>query len=380
MVLERKQYLSKVKRVVIKIGSSLLTNTKKRAIHTAFLNHLAFQIKALQVKNIQCVVVTSGAIAAGFYQLKLKVKPKEITRLQALAAIGQSNLMHSYVQTFKKRNLNVAQLLLTWEDLSHRTRYSNAHNTLDELFRYNIIPVVNENDTVAVEEIKFGDNDTLGVLVTHLSEADLLIILTDTEGLYDEDPRLNPDAQLIHEVERITTEIERSATNSQTLVGTGGMHSKIKSAKRMMQSGIPMVIANGKRKNILTKILNGETAGTFFHPINTKMTSRKRWIAWGVKSSGSIHVDLGAQKAICDNGKSLLPGGVRSIAGSWSVGEVVKVVGIDNQEIAKGVVNYSSGDLELIKGLKTEQIAQKLGQKATDEVIHRDNLVKTGNF
>lgn len=380
MVLDRKMHLSKVKRVVIKIGSSLLTNTAKKSIQTSFLNHLALQIKTLQQKKIQCVVVTSGAIAAGFYQLKLKEKPKEISRLQALAAIGQSNLMHSYVQTFKRQNLNVAQLLLTWDDLSHRNRYSNAHNTLKELFQYNIIPVVNENDTVAVEEIKFGDNDTLGVLVTHMSESDLLIILTDTDGLYDEDPRLNPKAKLIHEVERLSAEIERSATNSRSLVGTGGMQSKIKSAKRMMQSGIPMVIANGKVKNVLTKIMNAEKAGTFFYPSNGKMNSRKRWLAWGVKSSGEILVDEGAQKAICDKGKSLLPGGIRSLEGNWSAGEVVKIIGIEHQEIARGVANYSSTDLELIKGLKTGQIAEKLGRKSADEVVHRDNMVKTDHF
>jgi glutamate 5-kinase len=380
MAFERKPHLSKVKRVVIKVGSSLLTNTAKKTIQTSFLNHLALQIKMLQQKKIQCVVVTSGAIAAGFYQLKLKEKPKEIAQLQALAAIGQSNLMHSYVQTFKKQKLNVAQLLLTWDDLSHRNRYSNAHNTLKELFQYNIVPVVNENDTVAVEEIKFGDNDTLGVLVTHMSESDMLIILTDTDGLYDEDPRLNPKAKLIHEVESLSAEIERSATKSQSLVGTGGMQSKVKSAKRMMQSGIPMVIANGKLKNVLIKILNAETVGTFFYPTGAKMNSRKRWLAWGVKSSGEIRVDEGAQKAICDQGKSLLPGGIRSIEGNWSVGEVVKIIGLEDKEIARGMANYSSGDLEQIKGLKTEQIAQKLGHKSADEVVHRDNLVKTDHF
>jgi glutamate 5-kinase len=380
MALERKQHLSKVKRVVIKIGSSLLTNTSKRTIQSSFLSHLAFQIKALQQKKIQCVVVTSGAIAAGFYQLKLKEKPKEIAQLQALAAIGQSNLMHSYVQTFKKMNLNVAQLLLTWDDLSQRSRYSNAHNTLNELFRYNIVPVVNENDTVAVEEIKFGDNDTLGVLVTHLSESDLLIILTDTDGLFDQDPHLNPKARLIYEVDSLNSDIEKNATSSKSLVGTGGMQSKVKSAKRMMQSGIPMVIANGKLKNILTRILNAETVGTFFYPTHQKMNSRKRWLAWGVKSNGEIRVDEGAQKAICDKGKSLLPGGIRSIEGNWSVGDVVKIIGVENQEIAKGVANYSSIDLDLIKGLKTEQIAQKLGRKSADEVIHRDNMVKMDYF
>ncbi|HTA76866.1 MAG TPA: glutamate 5-kinase [bacterium] len=380
MALERKSHLSKVKRVVIKIGSSLLTNPKKKAIQATFLTHLATQIKTLQQKNIQCVIVTSGAIAAGFYKLGLKERPKEIAQLQALAAIGQSQLMHSYEKTFKRSGLNVAQLLLTWEDLSHRNRYSNAHNTLIELFKNKVIPVVNENDTVAVEEIKFGNNDTLGVLVTHLCEADLLIVLTDTNGLYDEDPRLNPKAKLINDVDSLNPNIEKNATSTRSAVGTGGMKTKVHAAKSMMQSGIPMVIANGKTKNVLTKILASEKVGTFFYPSSSKMNSRKRWLAWGVKPRGEIRVDEGAQKAICEKDKSLLPGGIQSVMGYWSVGEVVKVVGMDNQEIAKGIVNYSSEDLKLIKGLKTEQIAEKLGRKSADEVIHRDNLVKTESF
>jgi glutamate 5-kinase len=380
MALERKEHLSKVKRVVIKIGSSLLTNSTKKTIQTSFLNHLAFQIKTLQQKNIECVVVTSGAIAAGFYKLKLKEKPKEIAKLQALAAIGQSHLMHSYEKTFNRNGLNVAQLLLTWDDLSHRNRYSNAHNTLVELFRNKVIPVINENDTVAVEEIKFGNNDTLGVLVTHLCEADLLIVLTDTNGLYDEDPRLNPKAKLISDVDSLNPNIERNATSTKSVMGTGGMKTKVQAAKSMMRSGIPMIIANGKNKNILTRIFKAQNVGTFFYPSALKMNSRKRWLAWGVKPRGEIRVDEGAQKAICEKNKSLLPGGILSISGDWSSGEVVKVIGLDNQEIAKGIANYSSGDLQLIKGLKTEQILEKLGHKPADEVVHRDNMVKTGSF
>jgi glutamate 5-kinase len=288
--------------------------------------------------------------------------------------------MHSYEKTFKRSGLNVAQLLLTWEDLSHRNRYSNAHNTLIELFKNKVIPVVNENDTVAVEEIKFGNNDTLGVLVTHLCEADLLIVLTDTNGLYEEDPRLNPKAKLISDVDSLNPNIEKNATSTRSAVGTGGMKTKVQAAKSMMQSGIPMVIANGKTKNVLTQIMASKEVGTFFYPSSSKMNSRKRWLAWGVKPRGEIRVDEGAQKAISEKDKSLLPGGIQAVVGNWSVGEVVKIVGIDNQEIAKGIVNYSSEDLQLIKGLKTEQIAEKLGRKSTDEVIHRDNLVKTESF
>lgn len=379
MKLERSQHLSKIKRVVIKVGSSLLTNSKTKGIQVRFLSHLAEQVSVLQKKGIQCLIITSGAIAAGLFELGLDKRPKEITQLQALAAIGQSNLMHSYKTTFKKFDLKVAQILLTGEDLSNRHRYSNAHNTLMELFRHKVIPVVNENDTVAVEEIKFGDNDTLGGLLTHLAEADLLVVLTDTNGLYSEDPRLNPKADLISEVFKLDSKIEKNATLSNSLVGTGGMHTKIQAAKRMMRSGVPMVIAGGKVRNVLTRLLAGDDIGTFFHPSINKMNSRKRWLTWSVKPKGEISVDEGAKKALLEKNKSLLPGGIKSISGIWSIGEVVRVLGPDQKEIAKGISNYSSYELELIKGLKTSQIAQKLGRKLSDEIIHRDNMVKADN-
>lgn len=375
MTLERKQHLSKVKRMVIKVGSSLLTDSAKKTIATRFLGQLASQIAQLQKKGIQCVVVTSGAIAAGFYKLGLKERPKEIAKLQALAAIGQSHLMHAYETAFKKNGLNVAQLLLTWDDLSNRNRYSNAHNTLIELFQNKVVPIINENDTVAVDEIKFGNNDTLGVLVTHLCEADLLIVLTDTDGLYDEDPRLNPKAKLIHEIEVLDKALEKSATNTISKVGTGGMQTKVQSAKKMMQSGIPMVIANGRAKVGLLRIFKGERIGTFFYPAGEKMASRKRWLSWGVRPRGEVVVDSGAEKALVAEKKSLLPGGVQSLNGIWDAGEVVRVLGAHQQEIARGIVNYSSQDLGQIKGLKTKDIQEKLGRKAPDEVIHRDNMV-----
>jgi glutamate 5-kinase len=374
---DRTIYLQKAKRVVIKVGSSLLTSPKSKGIQNRFLSRLAQQVALFQDRGIQPVVVTSGAIAAGMFELGLKKRPKEIAQLQALAAIGQSKLMHAYNVSFKRCGLKVAQILLTWEDLSHRGRYSNAHNTLNELFHNKIVPIVNENDTVAVEEIKFGNNDTLGVLVTHLSEADLLIVLTDTDGLFDEDPRFNPKAKLISDVADLNREIERGATRGRSLVGTGGMQTKVQAAKNMMKSGVPMVIANGRTKDVLKRILNSETIGTFFYPSTLKMNSRKRWLAWSVKPKGEIGVDEGAKSAILEKNKSLLPGGVKNISGNWSAGEVVKVVGPDGQEIAKGIVNYSSGELDQVKGLKTSETYQRLGRKLSDEVIHKDNLVKT---
>jgi glutamate 5-kinase len=376
MTFDRKNYISKSKRIVIKIGSSLLTDSKKRGIRTRFLNQMAAQVKKLSDSRLQCVIVTSGAIAAGMFELGLGKRPKEMAKLQALAAVGQSSLMHRYEVAFKRRGLKVAQILLTREDLSNRSRYSNAQNTFMELFNHGIIPIVNENDSVAVEEIKFGDNDTLGVLVAHLCESDLLVLLTDTDGFFSEDPRLNPRAELISEVVKLDPQMEKSASLSMSVVGTGGMQTKIQAAKNMMQSGVPMVIANGNTPSILNRILNSEKIGTFFQPSVKKMPSRKRWLAWSVKPKGSIIVDEGAKAALVLKDKSLLPTGIKMVSGIWEKGEVVKIIGLDGGEIARGISNYSSRELELIKGMKTSEVSKKLGPVAADEVVHRDNLVK----
>lgn len=373
---KRSPHLSSVRRVVVKIGSSLLTDKDKRCIQSGFLRQLSRQIRSLQGRGIQCVIVTSGAIAAGLFKLGLKKRPKEMSELQALAAIGQSNLMHEYEAAFNRSRLKVAQILLTREDLSDRRRYSNAHNTLMRLFGHKIIPVVNENDTVAVEEIKFGDNDTLGVLVAHLSEADLLVILTDTEGFYSEDPRTNPKAKLLSDVLEWDGRLAQSATTSKSLVGTGGMVTKIKAAKSMMQSGTPMVIANGRKKNVLLKILDSEPIGTFFHPSVHKMNSRKKWLAWSVEPKGEMMVDDGAKRAILEKNKSLLPTGVRKVWGEWAKGDIVKIVDLDRKEVAKGISNFSSREIDQIKGLRTSEIFQKLGYKTPDEVIHQDNMAR----
>lgn len=373
---KRSPYLSSVRRVVVKIGSSLLTDRDKRCIQSGFLRQISRQVRSLQGRGIQCVIVTSGAIAAGLFKLGLKKRPKEMSELQALAAIGQSNLMHEYETAFNRSQLKVAQILLTREDLSDRRRYSNAHNTLMRLFGHKIIPVVNENDTVAVEEIKFGDNDTLGVLVAHLSEADLLVILTDTEGFYSEDPRTNPEARLLSDVLEWDGQLAQSATSSKSLVGTGGMVTKIKAAKNMMQSGTPMVIANGRKKNVLLKILDSEPIGTFFHPSVHKMNSRKKWLAWSVEPKGEMMIDDGAKKAILEKNKSLLPTGVRRVWGEWAKGDIVKIVDLDRKEVAKGISNFSSREIDQIKGLRTSEIFQKLGYKTPDEVIHQDNMAR----
>lgn len=374
---ERIQYLSKARKIVIKVGSSLLTDEKKRRIQKGFLRRLADQVRHFQDRGIQSVIVTSGAIAAGLYELGLSKRPVEIAKLQALAAIGQSNLMHAYKTAFQGSGLKVAQILLTGEDFSSRQRYGNARNTLVELFQHKIVPVINENDTVAVEEIKFGNNDTLGALVTHLAEADLLVLLTDTDGLFEEDPKLNPKAKLVLDVHEFSKDIEKTATRTRSAVGTGGMVTKVQTAKSMMRAGIPMVIANGKTKNVLEKILCGERLGTFFFPSGDRMAGRKKWLAWSVKPKGEVIVDGGAKSAILEKNKSLLPTGITKISGNWMKGDIVRILGQGGEEIARGVINYSSADLDLIKGLKTTEIISRLGYKSTDEAVHKDNLVKT---
>ncbi len=364
--------------MVVKVGSSLLTDPKKGGIRSLFLGNLARQVLDLTSRGFEVVVVTSGAISAGAFKLGLTRRPKEVSKLQALAAAGQSRLMGGYEKAFQKVGLKVAQILLTREDLAERERYTNLHNTFKELFDYGIVPIVNENDSVAVDEIRFGDNDTLGALVTHLSEADLLIILTDIDGFYSEDPRMNPQAHLIHEVERISAELEKGARNTQSSVGTGGMQTKIRAARSLMQSGIPMVIGHGNRSQILKKIMDGEKVGTLFIPTVHRMTSRKRWLAWGVPTQGEIIVDEGAKKAILERNGSLLAIGIKGIRGDWGRGSVVSILDGAGQMLAKGISNYSCQELSAIKGLRNGEIAQKTGVPA-QEVVHVDNLVVMGS-
>jgi glutamate 5-kinase len=374
MKAERMPSLQGVRRVTVKIGSSLLADPVQRRIQNRFLGRLASQVDALKRQGVQTVIVTSGAIAAGLFELGLDKKPKEMARLQALAALGQSSLMHAYAAAFRKFGLRVAQVLLTREDLSDRRRYSNAHGTFQELFRNGIVPVVNENDTVAVEEIKFGDNDTLGMLVAHLSESDLLVLLTDTDGFFHEDPRVNPKAERIGEVHRLDDALKKKALHSGSQVGTGGMQTKIRAAQNMMRSGIPMVIAGGRTPSVLEKILEGRDIGTFFHPLGGRMASRKRWLAWSADPRGEITVDEGARKALLAGGKSLLPSGVESVKGLWDAGDRVRIVDAEGREIAVGLSAFSSRDLDRIKGMKSAQAAQVLGPGSPVEAVHKDNL------
>jgi glutamate 5-kinase len=283
--------------------------------------------------------------------------------------------MLEYEKAFGVYDIKVAQILLTGDDLNaSRTRYLNARNTINTLLSWNIIPIINENDTVVVDEIKFGDNDNLSAMIAFLMNADFLINLTDIDGLYTGDPRKQTDVELIFEVDTIDDRIEKIAGDIPGTLGTGGMLSKIKAAAKTTNAGIPMVIANGLEADILIKLFSGETYGTFFIPVKEKLSSRKCWIGYNIKPKGTIRIDTGAAKAILKRGKSLLPGGIIAVDGDFDVGDAVELIGGDNSRMAVGLVNYSSSDISKIMGCKTDQIQDCLGQKRYDEVIHRDNL------
>jgi glutamate 5-kinase len=294
---------------------------------------------------------------------------------QAAAAVGQSGLMWIYEKTFGRHGRKVAQVLLTREDLSNRTRFLNARNTLHTLLDYGVVPVINENDTVAVDEIKFGDNDNLSGMVVHLADADLLVILSDIDGLYTADPRAHPDAKFVPLVEKLTVEVERWAGDTQTAVGTGGMRSKIMTAKRVGAYGVPMVIVNGRKQGILRHLFDGKQTGTLFVPRERRNRSRQHWIAYTACSTGGVVVDDGGRDALVNRNKSLLPGGIVRVEGTFRAGECVNCMDLQGNVFARGLIKYSSADLEMIKGLKTSQITSVLGHKDYDEVIHRDDLV-----
>jgi glutamate 5-kinase len=370
----RKPILSKVRRLVLKVGSRVLT-AKGRILSQAVFDRLAREVSAAKKKGYEVVIVSSGAIAAGMARLGLLEKPKSMPQKQASAAIGQSALMWNYERAFSFFGEKVAQVLLTRDDLSNRNRYLNARNTLLTLLSLGVIPIINENDTVVVEEIKFGDNDNLSALVTNLVNADLLIILSDIDGLYDRDPRLHKNAKLIPLVHQVTNELEKKASGTLSPFSIGGMVTKLQAARKAALFGIPTVLANGMEEEILERILRGEDVGTLFTSEVNKLTSRKHWIAFTLEPLGKIIVDEGAKKAILQKGKSLLPSGVLAAEGKFSLGDPVVLVDIHGQDFAKGLTNYGSSEINKIKGLKTTEVEGKLGYKYSDEIIHRDDLV-----
>jgi glutamate 5-kinase len=336
---------------------------------------LAKEISQFHGESRKIILVTSGAIAAGMERLEHNKRPTTIPHIQAAAAIGQPHLMKIYQDCFSNYRKKVAQILLTHDDFRNRRRYLNARNTLLTLLNLGFIPIINENDTVAVEEIKFGDNDNLSALVSSLVSADLLIILSDIDGLYDHDPKLGKTANLIHLVENIDRDILEFATETSTPWCVGGMSGKIEAARKAVRFGIPTVIGNGKLEGILNRIFEGERIGTLFLPLRDRLSSRKQWIAYGLKPSGRIIVDEGAKKAIVSNGKSLLPTGVLEMTGDFERGDAVSCLDSQDLEFGRGLVNYNRDELERIKGRRSREIEGLIGYKYADEIIHRDDLV-----
>lgn len=366
--------LGRVNRLVVKVGSGLIS-APAQGLLPERIGALADELAALAKDGREVVVVSSGAIASGMARLGLAQRPRSIPEKQAAAAVGQSALMWHYEQAFARHEIRVAQVLLTQEDISARTRYLNARNTLLVLLRFRVVPIVNENDTVAVEEIKVGDNDNLAALVAHLIDADLLVILTDVDGLYTGDPRVDPGARWLPTVEAVTEEIERLAWDADGQVSVGGMSTKLEAARKVTSSGIPMVIASGREPGTLPRVLRGESVGTYFVPRGDRLQGRKRWIAFAVPPQGRLSVDAGARSALIERGKSLLPSGVVAVEGEFHAGEVVSLSAPDGKEFARGLTNYDAAELRKIQGAKTGAIEELLGYKSFDEVIHRDNLV-----
>ncbi|MBU1568214.1 MAG: glutamate 5-kinase [Proteobacteria bacterium] len=370
----RQTLIHKAKRVVVKVGSAILTG--KDGLNNEFIGNLARDIAFLHNSGREVILVTSGAVAAGKRKANFPDNQElTIREKQALAAIGQSRLMHDYDEAFSQHGKNIAQILLTHSDLADRKRYLNVRNTILTLLKLGVIPVINENDTVSTEELKFGDNDKLGALVANLIEAEMFICLTDVDALYDRNPLVDPQAQAISTVAEVTDEIEAMAGNSKSALGTGGMRSKIQAAKMVSAGGGSSFIGPGRRKDILRHLFSGEMVGTFFLPRTEKMQGRKRWIAYVLKPQGSLVLDHGACLAITAKGKSLLPSGVIDIQGKFEQGDCVRCVDENSHPVAVGLVNFCSEDLRKIKGLRSDKIAEVLGFKESDEVLHRDNLV-----
>jgi len=365
--------LSKARRIVIKVGTSSLTDKNNR-LDPPKVEKLTKEIVELKKRGKEVILVTSGAIGAGIGKLDLKQRPREIKVLQATAAIGQSILMSTYDKYFTMYKETIAQVLLTHEDFFTRQRYLNLRNTLITLLKSGAIPIINENDTVAVDEIKLGDNDNLSALVASNLGADLLIILTDTDGLFTYDPKRSKKAELISVVDEITPEIERSAGKGGK-AGVGGMTTKLQAAKVVMQAGIPLIIANSGAENILMRIIEGEPLGTLFMPKKRKLYSREHWILFASAPKGRIKVDEGAKTALIRNGSSLLPSGIIGVEKEFKSGDAVSIVDANGVEFAKGISNYSSSDIEKIRGMHSHEIEHVLGRKEYNEVVYRGNLV-----
>jgi glutamate 5-kinase len=374
-IMDHREIFTRCRRLVIKVGSALLTGP--RGLNRVMIHRLSDQVAELKERDRdrQVVIVTSGAVASGCRKVGLAERPKTIPQKQAAAAVGQGVLMEAWEAAFEKYDLLVAQILLTSEDLAHRHRYLNARNTLETLLDWRILPIINENDTVVVEEIKFGDNDQISAMIAGLIGADLVVNLTDTEGLYDCDPRTHSSARLIPVVHRVDAKLLACATPLPGTVGTGGMLSKINAGRKCLASGIPMIIAPGRERDVLLRLFDGEMLGTLFLPRRRIYYGKKMWLANLPKPSGDLILDDGAVTALQRRGKSLLPIGIVDIRGSFGVGAPVRCLDKAGNVVGIGLSNYKASEIEQIKGHRSDEIELIIGYKHSDEVIHRNNFV-----
>jgi len=372
---QRRRILEKVKRVIVKVGSAVLTTDK--GLDLRVVNRLTDQIAGLHDRGLEIVLVTSGAVAAGRYVLGPEAADSCMVHKQAAAAVGQSRLMHSYDEAFERYGKITAQVLLTKDDLRSRERFLNARNTMCRLLDWRVIPIVNENDTVAVQELKlkFGDNDALSAMVANLIGADLIINLTSASGVYDDNPLENPDACFVPCFEDISSCNLQSMCRGKTGAGTGGMLSKLMAARRAARIGVPTLIVSGKEKFVLEQIFNQEEIGTWVAPTQKMLSGRKFWLAYHLDPAGTITVDDGAVRALSAKGKSLLAAGITAVEGNFGMGALVKIVGLTGATVGVGLTNFKAAELRKIQGLSSAEIEQVLGPCPHQEVVHRDNMV-----
>lgn len=372
----RQEVIALAQTVVVKVGTNVLTHEDGR-LDPQSLQALADQLQRLRAGGRKVALVSSGAIGAGMGRLALPRRPTDLRQLQACAAVGQTFLMRAYEDCLAKHGIPTAQILLTAGDFDSRGRYLNARNTILTLFEYGCLPIINENDTVSVAEIRFGDNDHLAALVTNLLQAPLLVLLTVVDGLYSSDPRTDPSAELLTTVPAIDASIMGKAGGSRSALGTGGMRSKLRAARLATVAGESVLIANGSVPGILDAIFRAEPVGTLFLPHDRTLPAWKRWLGYTARPRGRLVVDAGARQAVQHQGRSLLPIGVVQVGGTFGKGDVVTLLDDAGVEFARGLSNYSSGDIERLRGLRSEQVREALGASAYEEVIHRDNLVVT---
>lgn len=366
--------IKNAQRIIVKVGTSTLNHATGR-LNIERIERIVRQLSDLSNQGKEILLVTSGAVGAGLSRMKKGQRPDSIPEKQALAAIGQGILMHIYEKLFSEYGQTVAQVLLTKENSVRYSQYINSRNALLALLQMSVIPIINENDVVAVDQLKIGDNDTLSAIVAGIVDADALVLLTDIDGLYNKNPQFCPDAKLIPKITEITPQIEDMAGGAGTRLGTGGMFTKIQAAKIATNSGVTMVIANGSRENIITDIFAGKNIGTIFPARESHLKQRKSWLAFGKSIAGSITVDKGCENALIEHGSSILAAGVTDFDGDFSAGSTVRVLSVDEKEIARGIINYDTETMKKIKGHNTRDFASLISGKIYDEVIHRDNMV-----